>query len=535
MTQADAVAAASGSIPGRLAAVSATLAGLTGWRRLFAAAGFGALATLSAPPAYAVPVLLVAFPGLLWILDGVRSRRGAFAVGWAFGFGFFVPGLYWIAFALTVDLAAFFWLIPFAVAGLPAVLAIFTGLATLALHMLPLAGLPRVLGFAVLWGLAEWLRGHLFTGFPWQLVGYGWVAWAPVLQSVSVIGIYGLSLLTVAATALPAALVDRAGLGWSRSGIVAGLVAILLFGGMAAAGAVRLTEPAGEVADVRLRLVQPNIAQVDKWNPELASQHFALHLELSRRLGPQPVTHIIWPEMAVPYAVGHIPAVRDEIAKAAPPGGLIITGTPRIVETPQRQIWNSLAAIDDAGAVVGTFDKFHLVPFGEYVPLRGILPIEKITPGRLDFTPGPGPRTLSLPGLPPVSPLICYEVIFPGRVTTPEAYYGRPKWLLNLTNDAWYGETAGPYQHFAMTRTRAVEEGMPLVRVATTGISGVVDPYGRVVASLPLGVQGVVDSPLPNALAEPTPFARWRNVPFWAITLMLVSATALRGRFDRGS
>ncbi len=535
MTQAEVAAGGRGGLAARLAAWAGTLAGLTGWRRIGAAAGLGALATLSAPPAYAIPVLLIAFPGLLWILDGVGGRRAAFLVGWAFGFGFFVPGLYWIAFALTVDLAAYFWMIPFAVAGLPAVLAVFTGLAMLALHMLPVAGLSRVLAFAVLWGLSEWLRGQMFTGFPWQLVGYGWVAWAPVLQSVSVIGIYGLSLLTVAATALPAALVDRSGASWSRAGILACLGALVLFCGIAAAGAVRLGDRVEDVPGVRLRLVQPNIAQTDKWNPELAPEHFALHLALSQRPGPQPVTHVIWPETAVPYAVGRNPPVRKAIASATPPGGLVVTGTPRFADAPRRQIWNSLAAIDDEGAIVGTFDKFHLVPFGEYVPLRGILPIEKITPGRLDFSPGPGPRTLALPGLPPVSPLICYEVIFPGAVTDPDPDAERPRWLLNLTNDAWYGNTAGPHQHFAITRTRAVEEGIPLVRVATTGISGVVDPHGRVVASLALGVQGVVDSPLPMSLAELTPFARWRNVPFWAITLMIVLATALRGRIDRRS
>ncbi len=535
MAQAEAVATAGGGVPGRLATIAAFLGGLTGWRRLGAAAALGALATLSAPPAYAIPVLLIAFPGLLWILDGVTGRRTAFLVGWSFGFGFFVPSLYWIAFALTVDLAAYFWMIPFAVAGLPAALAIFVGLATLAHHMLPLAGLARVLAFAALWGLAEFARGHLFTGFPWQLVGYGWVGWAPVLQSVSVIGIYGLSLLTVAATALPATLVDTSRGRWSGRGIAACLCALAVFAAIAVAGAVRLGDRVADVPDIRLRLVQPNIAQSDKWDRELAPQHFALHVALSQRPGPEPVTHVIWPETATPYAVGRYPEIRQAIAAATPAGGLVVTGTARFSDTPRRQIWNSLAAVDDQGAIVGTFDKFHLVPFGEYVPLRGILPVEKITPGRLDFSPGPGPRTLALPGLPPVSPLICYEVIFPGRVTESGPMAERPGWLLNLTNDAWYGETAGPHQHFAMTRTRAVEEGMPLVRVATTGISGVVDPHGRVIASLPLGVQGVVDSPLPKSLESPTPFARWRNIPFWAITLILVLATALGVRFDRRS
>ncbi len=519
----------------RLAALSAALAGLSGWRRLAVTAGLGAVATFSAPPTYAIPVLLIAFPGLLWILQGVTSRRTAFLVGWTFGFGFFVPGLYWIAFALTVDLASFWWLIPFAVAGLPAVLAIFVGCATMSLHMLPLAGLPRILAFAALWGLAEWLRGHTFTGFPWQLAGYGWVAWGPVLQSVSVIGIYGLSLLTVLVTALPAALIQAEDGRVSRIGIGACLAGLCLFVAIAGAGAVRLTGGVDDVPGVRLRLVQPNITQVDKWNRQLAPRHFAMHLELSQRPAPVPVTHIFWPETAVPYALEREPAVRQAIADATPAGGLIVTGTPRFSSTAPRQVWNSLAAVDDTGSIVGTFDKFHLVPFGEYVPLRGVLPIDKITPGQLDFSPGPGPRTLSLPGLPPVSPLICYEVIFPGAVTTDTGQGERPRWMLNLTNDGWYGRTAGPHQHFAITRARAVEEGIPLVRVATTGISGVVDPYGRVVASLPLGERGVVDSPLPNAIDELTLYTRWRNIPFWAITLMIVLAAAYGGYTVRRS
>lgn len=533
MTQAEAAGRPSGGMAARITGLARALAALSGWRRFVAAAGLGVVATFSAPPAYALPVLLIAFPGLIWILDGVSGRRAAFLVGWAFGFGFFVPGLYWIAFALTVDLASFFWLIPFAVAGLPALLAVFTGGATLALHMLSLSGVSRVLAFAALWGLAEWLRGNVLTGFPWQLVGYGWVAWGPVLQSVSVIGMYGLSLLTVLAATLPAAMIDPDRREWSRAGIAASLAALVGFAAIAGAGAVRLTDRVDDVPGVRLRLVQPNIAQTDKWDPALAPQNFLLHLELSRRLGPAPVTHVIWPETAVPYAVGREPEIRQAIADATPPGGLIITGTPRFSETLPRRVWNSLAAVDDRGDIVGTFDKFHLVPFGEYVPLRGILPIDKITPGRLDFSPGPGPRTVTLPGLPPVSPLICYEVIFPGAVTATGGE--RPRWLLNLTNDAWYGQTAGPHQHFAMTRARAVEEGIPLVRVATTGISGVVDPHGRVVASLPLGARGVVDSPLPNAIATPTVFARWQNLSFWAIIPMLVLAAIFRGRTGRRS
>ena len=414
MTQADAVATAGGVWP-RLAMLSTTLAGLSGWRRLAVTAGLGALATFSAPPAYVVPVLFIAFPGLLWILQGVSSRRAAFMVGWTFGFGFFVPGLYWIAFALTVDLAAFWWLIPFAVAGLPAILAIFVGAAILALHMLPLDGLPRVLAFAALWGVAEWLRGHMFTGFPWQLVGYGWVAWGPVLQSVSAVGIYGLSLLTVLVTALPAALVRADDGRVSRAGQAACIAGLGLFVAIAGAGALRLTDGVGDVPGVRLRLVQPNISQADKWDRQLAPQHFAMHLELSRTPAPIPVTHIFWPETAVPYALEREPAIRQALADATPAGGLTVTGTPRFSNAGPRQVWNSLAAVDDSGAVVGTFDKFHLVPFGEYVPPAWCAADRQDHPGAARFFAGTGAAHPGSAGIAAGQPADLLRGDLPGR------------------------------------------------------------------------------------------------------------------------
>ncbi len=526
----------------RLSALADRLAGLSGWRRLAVAIGLGGLASLAMPPVGAVPVLLLCFPGLLWLLDGVpagaRGRWAAFLVGWGFGFGFFVLGLYWIAFALTVDLARFFWMLPFAVAGLPAFLAIFSGLATLATALLPVRGPGRALALALLWGVAEWLRGHVLTGFPWNLMGYGWVEWPSVLQSVSVIGIYGLSLLTVAVAVLPAALLDRRRGGWSRPGAAALATGLALFVLIGAAGAVRLAgAESATVPGVVLRLVQPNIAQTDKWTPALYVQHLLLHRDLSRAPGPAggpgPVTHVIWPETAVPWSLDQHAEARRAIAPAAPAGGLIITGAPRAAAPGEpEQYWNSLFAIGPDGGLAGRYDKFHLVPFGEYVPLRGLLPIERVTQGRVDFSAGPGPRTLILPGLPPVSPLICYEVIFPGAVTDRDAaaLAPQPAWLLNLTNDAWYGRTAGPHQHFAIARTRAVEEGLPLVRVAGTGISGVVDAHGRITARLGLGERGVIDAPLPVALARPTLFARWGDLAFWAIGCGLAGAAALFSR-----
>ncbi|NBC31484.1 MAG: apolipoprotein N-acyltransferase [Alphaproteobacteria bacterium] len=510
---------------GRVRAVlvrwAAFCAGLSGWRRLAMAVALGAAGALALPPAGAAPVLLLCVPPLLWLLDGVRSRWGAFAVGWGFAFGFLLFSLYWIAFALTVDLPRFFWMIPFAAAGLPAFLAMFTGLATLGVYLLRLSGVAQALGFAVLWSVTEWLRGHVLTGFPWNLPGYVWVDWLAVLQSVSVIGIYGLTLLTAVLAALPAAVIDRRAKTWSRGGLAAFGLALAVFAALTGMGAWRLAAgESGTVPGVVLRLVQPNIPQAQKWDPAFRHENFLRHRALSVSAGPRPVTHVIWPETAVPYALGRDENARDAIAAVTPPGGLTLTGAPRFApEGAEPQHWNSLIAIDSRGDIVAIYDKAHLVPFGEYVPFREILPIDTVVASRVDYSAGPGVRTLSLPGLPPVSPLICYEAIFPGAVVAETHDNGeQPSWLLNITNDAWYGETAGPYQHFAIALTRAVEEGLPLVRVASTGISGVVDSHGRVTARLGLGERGVLDADLPAALDRPTAYRRFGDSGFWLLT-----------------
>ncbi|KJB95608.1 apolipoprotein N-acyltransferase [Skermanella aerolata KACC 11604] len=497
---------------------------MTGWRRYAAAAAFGGLATFALPPAGAVPVLLLAFPGLLWLLEGTATRRAAFFTGWWFGFGHFVLGLYWISFALLTDVAKFWWMMPFAIAGLPALLAIFIGLATLVLHIvcgrLKLSGLARILAFAIVWTVFEYLRGHVFTGFPWNLIGYSWTGFLPVLQSVAVIGIYGLGLLTVAVAALPALLPDPSeSVMRARASVAVGLV---LLGAMGLAGWVRLSQAdSATVPGVRLRVVQPAIPQTLKWVPSEKARNFERLLELTAEpaaAGTAPVTHVVWPETAVPFFVERDGGARQAMASVTPPGGSIITGAPRIrvEEDGENRFWNSLHAVDGSGAVVASFDKFHLVPFGEYMPLRGILPVGGIAAGATDFSSGPGPATLDVPGLPPFSPLICYEVIFPGAV---KDFHNRPDWLLNVTNDAWYGKTAGPHQHFEIARVRAVEEGLPLVRAANTGISGIFDGYGRVTAYLGLGERGVVDADLPVMLPI-TPYGRFGDI---ILVLLLMS------------
>jgi apolipoprotein N-acyltransferase len=516
-----------------LQAVALWLASLTRWRRYLAAFLLGALAATALPHVELVrslpvmnmtPVLLVAFPGLIWLGDGTVSLRGAFALGWSFGFGFFLLGLYWIAAALFVDIAAFWWLVPFAVMGIPAGLAIFTGAACLGSHAtcrwLSLSGTARILTLVFFWAAAEWLRGHILTGFPWNLIGYVWSADFPgglaMSQAASLIGIYGLSLVTVLAVSLPARLGDFSGNRW-----LAVAAAFFLIAAPGAWGAYRLAEShPGAVAGVRLRLVQPAIPQSLKGDPAQALNNFRRLFALSVSAGGDKATAILWPEAAAPPFLERDGGARQALAEAAPLDGYVITGTVRTDPPPASpsHVWNSLVAIDHDAAIRASYDKFHLVPFGEYVPLRGILPMQKITPGAIDFSTGPGPRTITLPGLPPFSPLICYEAIFPGAVIDPT---DRPAWLFNITNDAWYGFTSGPFQHLAIARMRAIEEGLPLVRVGNNGISAVFDPYGRVMGRLDLDVVGVLDEDLPEALS-PTFFERFRDATFFAGMLLII-------------
>jgi len=493
------------------------LAVMSGWRRHALALLLGVCATATLPPVDLTPLLLVAFTGLLWLDDGSDGPWASFRLGYVFGFGFFISGLYWIAAALFVDIARFWWLVPVAAAGLPAAFALYVGAALLVTNLavthLRLPGTARIFAFAVVWTAAEWVRGHAFTGLPWNLIGYAWSGGFPgailMLQSVAWIGIYGLSFVTVLAASLPALLgtTSLVPLSLSRRlgpAIAAGLLILV----PSLLGAIRLaTSPTVETGNL-LRIVQPSIPQTMKWEPAAAQRNFRLLRDLSGAPAPRKLAAVVWPEAATPFLLGRDAYHRGEIAALVPDRGYVITGAVRANPPPSAvaQIWNSLEVVDGNGEIVASYDKAHLVPFGEYMPLRELLPLQKITPGSLDYTAGIGPTTIELPGLPPFAPLICYEVIFPGAIVDEQ---NRPAWMLNVTNDAWYGRSSGPYQHFAIARTRAVEEGLPLVRVANNGISGIIDGVGRVVARIDLDTIGYADLPLPApAAAAPMLYAR---------------------------
>lgn len=496
--------------------IAMRLASLQGMRRNGVAFLLGVTAALALPPVDLTPLLILAFSGLVWLFEGVRTKRAAFGLGWSFGFGFFLAGLYWIAASLFVDITRFWWLVPFAAAGVPAVLALSGAAATLATFLLCRQlywrGVARILTLAVFWAASEWLRGHILGGFPWNLVGHAWSGGFPgslaMLQVTSLIGIYGLSLITIVVAMLPASLGDFGGRRWPPL-IATGMALALCL----AFGAFRLAPGSVPlVPGITLRLIQPAIPENFADGP---AEHLA-HLREEQALATEPASQklsaVIWPEGGAPAFLERNVQALGVIAEATPPDGLTLVGTVRTDPAPAtpEHVWNTLEAIDGKGAVVAYYDKAHLVPFGEYVPLRQFLPMDKITPGAIDFSPGPGPRTLHLPGLPPFSPLICYEAIFPHRAIDPQ---DRPQWLLTITNDVWFGFTSGPFQHFDSARIRAVEEGLPLVRDANNGVSGLVDPYGRVLDRMSLNTIGYTDIPLPQALPE-TPYERLGDWPF---------------------
>lgn len=509
---------------GRLAALAARVSGLTGWRRRGLGLGLGLVSALALPPLGLLPVLLLTLPGLVWLLDGSRDRRGAFGAGFWFGTGWFMAGLYWISIALLIEPWKTGWMVPFAVFGLSALLGAFYGGATLLVRLSGVDGPGRIPLLAGAFVLAEWLRGWVLTGFPWNPLGSVWDPLLPILQLGALAGVHGLTFLAVLAFTLPALLADPLGRRARLAvvGLAAGLpLAVFAWGAARLAGHGTELEPG-----VTLRLVQANIAQSHKWRDELRMAHLQDHVELSRSPGLDKVTHVVWPETAAPYFLDTDPVARAIVAEAAPPGGIVLTGAPRVTPRDVRpmQLWNSLMAVDGMGRLAGSYDKVHLVPFGEYVPGRGLLPLLKITWGAVDFSSGPGLRTIAVPGAPPASPLICYEAVFAGEVVGRDQ--PRPGWLLNVTNDGWFGMSSGPYQHLASARLRAIEEGLPLVRAANTGISAVFDPLGRPVARLGLGERGVLDAPLPRATAA-TPYAEWgdKTLVILALVTGLLSAT----------
>ena len=499
------------------------MASLTGWRALAVAFVGGAVAALAMPPLYWLPLAVIGVVGYVLLWQAAPSARSALWRGLAWGTGHFAVGSYWILEAFYVPPADFALLGPPIVGGLSLVLGFFPGLAAgvarLAVDRWPWVGgrTARLIVLAIAWTAAEWLRGHVFTGYPWNPLGHVWAFATPLLQGAAVVGVYGLGLATFLVLAAPVA-------GWRAA--VAALVALGVAGW---AGQATLEASVGPAEGApRLRIVQPNVQQSEKWRPETRAAQIAKLVEMSRRPGFDGLAAVVWPETALPQIVAPGSPVLQLMAQAVPPNGLLLTGAARSTGNPQDGVWNSLLAIDGAGRIAAHYDKVHLVPLGEYIPFhKQLAPVSGMI-GRGSFEEGEGRVTL-VPsrGLPSFSPIICYEVIFPAAVTGPGE---RPQWLLNVTNDAWFGLSSGPYQHLASARLRSIEEGLPMVRAANTGVSAVIDAYGRVLASLDMQQEGILDHVLPPA-RRTTPYGRWGDGMLLAmVAFLMMGLLALRSR-----
>ena len=516
-----------------------------GWRRWLIAFTAGALSTLAMAPINAWPVLFVTFPVLVWLIDGsgVSRWRGvtsALVAGWWFGFGYFLTGLYWIGYAFLVDAATFGWLLPVAVAGLPAVAAIYTALGVAFARFLWTRGALRILALGVALTSSEWLRGHLLTGFPWNAFGYALTSPLELAQIASVIGLWGLTFIAVVVFASPATLVDdRAET--RRPWLPFALGAVLL-AGLGGFGTYRLARTPTRLVDgVHLRIMQPNLQQDVKFNYGAKHEVMNRYLALSdRAMGPQSLgvrdaTLLIWPESAFPFFLTREPDALAQITRLLNGGTTLITGAVRLAEpvnTADPDAYNSIYLIGHDGSVLAVYDKVHLVPFGEYLPFEHFLErlgFQELTKQRGGFLSGDRRRLIPVPGAPPALPLICYEIIFPEELM-PNGQ--RPGWMVNVTNDGWFGISSGPYQHLQQARLRTIEQGLPLVRAANTGISAVIDPVGRIINSLPLGAEGVMDAPLPRSIGAPA-YVRvgdWPAALAVAISLLIVLRRRLNAK-----
>ncbi|MFS0737913.1 apolipoprotein N-acyltransferase [Sphingomonas sp. 1P06PA] len=474
----------------------------------------GALAATGFAPWGLLPVALAALAGWLLLVRAAPTLRHALAIGWWFGLGHFTIGLNWIATAFTYQAAMPAWLGWLSVLLLSLYLAVYPALAAgLAWRL----GRDRPIAFAAVagagWIATEWLRATMFTGFAWNPLSAMLAAWigAPVIAGglFAIVGSYAISGLLLFAVGLTIAAAEP-----RRRWPALALAALVLV----ALATTSWTVPAA--TGPRIRIVQPNIGQQDKWKPGFEARNTQLLVNLSRRTSDEPRL-LLWPEAAVTDYLEEEPRARRKIASLLGPRDLLLTGGVALVFDGGKVVAarNSLFALDPAGRLRGRYDKAHLVPYGEYLPARPILSalgLSRLAPGDLDFLPGPGPRTLALPGFGRAGSQICYEIIFSGHVVDRG---DRPDFLFNPSNDAWFGAW-GPPQHLAQARLRAAEEGMPVLRSTPTGISAVIDGAGHVTAHLPWRVAAVIDARLPAAL-QPTPFARGGNAIAFLVAAML--------------
>lgn len=472
------------------------------------------------------PFLFIGFSVFYVLLSKTERPRHAFIGGWLFGFGYFAAGLWWIANALLVPGNEFSWVWPLAIAGLPALLSFFSAFACFAIVRLSkLTHYSGLCFFVAAFAASEWLRGHLFTGYPWNSYGYTWGGWLPMAQSAAFGGLYFLTLLTIFWSALPGFLFVSGSPGKIKYALT--IAAVITAIANYAFGEYRLRQPLPEPAEnVYIHVVQPNIPQEDKWNSAKAGENLSRHLSLSfphEKEAAETTTLIVWPETALSWnALEHenaVTAIKNVLGEYK---GKVYLATGLLRYEPGadggeegEKYFNSLAVFDADLNMTAVYDKFHLVPFGEFIPLQKYMPFGPFVKFT-GFATGPGPQTVSTRGLPSFSPLVCYEIIFPGAVI--DRMSGHPHFIVNVTNDAWYGDSPGPRQHFMQARFRAIEEGVPVIRSANTGISGITDAYGRVIAKIEINGTGTLSYPLPAPAIRQTFYGRHGDTIFLLVT-----------------
>ncbi len=465
-----------------------------------------------APPPFGLTPGLLGFALLLRLLagaDAVRPLRSAVWRAWLAGLAYFYISTSWVGEAFQVDAAEHGWQGPFAVAFLAGGLALLFAAAGLVYRCFGSRGARRILAFAAIFALEEWVRGHFLTGFPWDLVGEAWRAGSPMSQGAALAGAYGLTLITLILAAAPAIAFDQATPWRSRIWKLGGAFALFLV--LWSYGAVRLALAPPAYTGVVVRVVQADIDQKDKGKPENLASILGAYGHLTAQHSTRKPDLIIWPEGAIPASMNDYLApdtwTRIAVEQALAPGQTLLLGGYREVDSASGpRFYNSLVALRRTGAgieTVGVYDKYRLVPFGEYFPmdhLADVLGLKKLVHVGDGFSAGPPPRPLKLPSLPAVQPLICYESLFP---SLPEPGILRAAAIVNISNDAWFGATSGPLQHLNIASYRAIETGLPMLRATPTGVSAVIDPYGRALSTLPHGAKAVLDAALPAPAAPP--------------------------------
>jgi apolipoprotein N-acyltransferase len=476
----------------------------------------GLASSIAFAPLSLWPILPIAFAVLIWLIDLSPAPRAAARTGWWFSFGQLVAGLYWIAISWQYQANMPVLLGFVAVLLLSAYLALFGSLACYVAGKFWHGGPARIFLFAACWAMGEWLRGFVFTGFPWNAAGSAWLSVLPVAQAASVVGVFGLTIMMLLCGGALALLESERSLAGRA---MRHLGTSLLF--VVAIGAVyMLLTPTVFWPRVQLHIVQANIGQDAKWSQEDFRLPLRKHLGMTQEALAQRGPGIfIWPETAIPNLLDEEITSRYLISRAIGEDSILLTGADRAQRSRQGEIlaaYNSLMVINAAGEITEIYDKVHLVPFGEYLPVRSLLDpigLSRLAPGSIDFLAGPKRRTLELGKLPRVGPLICYEAIFPGQVVDRK---NRPDWMLNISNDAWFGKSSGPYQHLAHARLRAIEEGLPMVRATPTGISAVIDAHGRLTARAEAHVATVLTTGLPKPLAR-TVYGRFGDLGFFVL------------------